>query len=80
MKTLTVSVPSPIHGALSVTANVEPGNYEVETILAPNGIAVACTLALLEEIEEAIEFELQCAEYDEILGQCEDPALVALYF
>jgi hypothetical protein len=74
-----ISVPSALHGTLSVTANVEPGRYEVEGIKAPHGAPVACTPDLLDEIETSIEFEIQCAKYEALFFACEDPALIALY-
>lgn len=79
MFSITVSVPSRLHGTLSVVANVELGRYEVEGVKAPNGAAVACTPDLLDEIETSIEFELQCARYEQLFFDCEDPALIALY-
>ncbi|WP_412067531.1 hypothetical protein [Rubrivirga sp. IMCC43871] len=40
---------------------------------------MSCTPDLLDEIETSIEFELQCAKYEALLFDCEDPALIALY-
>ena len=79
MITLTISVPSALHGTLAVVANVEPGRYEVEGARAPNGAPVACTPDVLDEIETSIEYELQCAKYEALFFDCEDPALIALY-
>lgn len=79
MFSLTISVPSRLHGALTVTANVEPGRYEVEGIKSPLGRPVPCTPDLLDEIETSIEFELQCARFEQLFLDCEDPALIALY-
>ena len=79
MFSLTISVPSRFHGTLSVVANVEPGRYEVEGAKTPTGVPVACTPDLLDEIETSIEFELQCAKYEALFFDCEDPALIALY-
>ena len=79
MFSLTVSVPSALHGTLSVVANVEPGRYEVEGVKSPAGHPVACTPELLDEIETSIEFEIQCAKYEALFFDCEDPALIALY-
>ena len=79
MFSLTISVPSRLHGTLSVVANVEPGRYEIEGAKTPTGAPVACTPDLLDEIETSIEFELQCAKYEQLFFDCEDPALIALY-
>jgi hypothetical protein len=79
MFTLTVHVPSALHGTLSVTAHVEPGRYEVEGVKTPTGAPVACTPDLLDEIETSIEFEIQCAKYEALFFDCEDPALIYLY-
>lgn len=79
MFTLTVHVPSALHGTLSVVANVEPGRYEVEGVKTPTGAPVACTPDLLDEIETSIEFEIQCAKYEQLFFDCEDPALIDLY-
>ncbi|WP_420455746.1 hypothetical protein [Rubrivirga sp.] len=79
MFSITVHVPSALHGSLAVVANVEPGRYEVEGVKAPHGAPVACTPDLLDEIETSIEYELQCAKYEALFYNCEDPALIALY-
>lgn len=79
MFNLSITVPSALHGTLKVTAYVEPGRYEIEGIKTPTGAPVACTSELLDEIETSIEFELQCAKYEQLFFDCEDPALIALY-
>ncbi|PAP75295.1 hypothetical protein [Rubrivirga marina] len=76
---ITIHIPSPLHGTLAVTARVEPGRYEVEGVKTPTGAPVACTPDLIDDIETAIEFEVQCARYEALFFDCEDPALVALY-
>ena len=79
MFSITIRVPSAVYGPLNVTANVESDRYEVETIQSPGGTPIPASPDLLDEIETSIEYELQCAWYQECFYNCEDPALIALY-
>ena len=79
MFSITIRVPSAVWGPLNVTARVEPGHYEIERVESPGGTSIHCSLDLLDEIETSIEYELQCAWYQECFYNCEDPALIALY-
>lgn len=79
MFNITVHVPSSIYGQLTVQAEVERGHYTIGPVRDAYGRMVPCTLDLLEEIETSIEFELQCARYEALFFDGEDPALIALY-
>jgi hypothetical protein len=76
---ITITVASTIYGDLLVTAEVEHGRYSIGTVTTPTGAPVECSLALLEEIELSIEFEVQCARYDALYFSAYDAELFALH-
>lgn len=62
------------------TAGHGQEHYEIESILTRDQDPVEVTPALLDEIEQLIQDELEAARYDEMMADCEHAALAHLYF
>ncbi len=71
---LSLTVPSSLYGDIHVTADVTPGRYEIAEVKDADGNCFCGSVHsdVLEEIETAIEFEYQCARYDEAFANCDD--------
>lgn len=61
---------------LTIEADVQDGRYEVTSARDEAGQPALVSPALLDEIEAAIEDELQAAAYDEAWLNCEMPHLM----
>lgn len=75
--TISLTIPSTRYGQIHVTADVAPGDYRIEHLTDGNGYPFPGTIEcdVLEEVETAIEFELQCARYDEMMRNADDMVL-----
>ncbi len=71
---LSLTVPSTRYGSLHVTADVSPGRYDIAEVKDADGNCFCGAVHgdVLEEIETAVEFEYQCARYDEAFANCDD--------
>ncbi|MEL6446054.1 MAG: hypothetical protein AAF089_11345 [Bacteroidota bacterium] len=79
--TISLTIPSTRYGQIHVTANIAPDDYLIDYLTDGNGRPFPGTVEadVLEEVETAIEFELQCARYDEAMRNMDDMALASYY-
>ncbi|MEO1478844.1 MAG: hypothetical protein AAFV01_09730 [Bacteroidota bacterium] len=78
---ISLTIPSTRYGQIQVTAEIAPNDYVVTHVEDSSGRPYPGTIHadVLEEIETAIEFELQCARYDEMMRNADDLALASYY-
>ncbi|MEM8598476.1 MAG: hypothetical protein AAGF99_01020 [Bacteroidota bacterium] len=78
---INLTIPSTRYGQIRVTAEIAPDDYVVKHVEDATGRPYPGTIHadVLEEIETAIEFELQCARYDESMRNMDDMALASFY-
>lgn len=79
--TVTITVPSKLYGELLVTASISPGRYEILEVVDDRGHHFTGPVHqdVLEDVETAIEFELQCAWYDDAMANMDDLAVLVHY-
>ncbi|MEM8556801.1 MAG: hypothetical protein AAGG50_03055 [Bacteroidota bacterium] len=79
--TISLTIPSTRYGQIRVTADIAADDYRISYLTDGSGNAFPSTIEpdVLEEVETAIEFELQCARYDEMMRNTDDLALASCY-
>ncbi|MEM8556245.1 MAG: hypothetical protein AAGG50_00210 [Bacteroidota bacterium] len=79
--TISLYIPSTRYGQIRVTADIATDDYRIDFLTDGRGRPFPGTIEadVLEEVETAIEFELQCARYDEAMRNMDDMALASLH-